>query len=305
MIATIGFFDGVHEGHRYVLSQVKSLAEKRGEKSVVITFRNHPSSLFCPSSQKYLLLSPENKVEKIRECGIDDVVLLEFDKDLASKSAEQFLEILKNQFDVSTLLLGYDNHFGRIDKDEDGKSIKLGFSDYESLGERVGVVILRLKPFPHSINQTPTSSSLIRSLLIEGNLDEANERLGYDYTISGVVIDGFKVGRKLGFPTANIHIDNQQYPKKGVYAAFCKSKMHNEEWMAVVNIGNRPTFNREETNVEVHIINQKVDIYGDTISVKLRKRLRDEVKFSSQEELISQIKVDVESAVNLLKGDVG
>ena len=135
MIATIGFFDGMHEGHRYVISQVTQLAEKRGDGSIVFTFDRHPASLFCPEKAPKLLLTPEEKMDKIAACGVEDVVMFEFDEELASLTKSEFLQILKEDYAVDTLLLGYDNHFGKKEKDSDGNFINPTFDDYVKKGK--------------------------------------------------------------------------------------------------------------------------------------------------------------------------
>lgn len=331
MVATIGFFDGMHEGHRYVISQVMELAEKRGDGSVVLTFDRHPAALFCPDRVPKMLLTPEEKMEKIAACGVEDVVMFEFDEELASLTANEFLQILKEDYGVDTLLLGYDNHFGKKEKDENGNFINPTFEDYVKKGKEEGVRIKLLKEYRseksgnekspnHQIVQSSnatSSSTLIRKLLLDGNLEEANRRLGYRYSLSGKVVSGFQIGRKIGFPTANLKADETKLiPKNGVYAALAEIKSSNHQiaqspnhqiaqssdamLKAIVNIGSRPTFDGNETTVEVHIIDFNEDIYDAEITVQLVARLRDEQKFNSPEELIQQINKDKEAALGLI-----
>lgn len=301
MIATIGFFDGMHEGHRYVISQVMKLAEKRGDGSIVFTFDRHPASLFCPEKAPKLLLTPEEKIEKIAECGVEDVVMFEFDENLADFSVEEFLQLLKEDYNVDTLLLGYDNHFGKKEKDADGNFINLTLEDYIKFGKEAGVRIKRLEVLSNEDNsRETTSSSLIRTLLLDGNLKEANSRLGYNYTLTGKVVTGYQIGRKIGFPTANIEVHDKLIPKNGVYAALAKIGKDENTLKSIVNIGSRPTFNGSETTVEVHIMDFNGDIYNTEITIALVARLRDEQKFDSAEELISQINKDKASALTLL-----
>lgn len=314
MIATIGFFDGMHEGHKFVLSQVLQLAEKRGDGSIVFTFDRHPAALFCPEKAPKLLLTPEEKVQRIVDFGIEDVVMFEFDEELASLTTNEFLQILKEDYAVDTLLLGYDNHFGKKEKDANGNFINPTFDDYVKKGKEEGVRIKLLKEFKSSNQQIAkssnetSSSTLIRSLLLDGNLKEANNRLGYNYTLSGKVVSGFQIGRKIGFPTANIEVQDKLIPKNGVYAAWAEIKPSvqqiaespNAMLKAIVNIGSRPTFNGSETTVEVHIIDFHKDIYDEEITIQLVARLRDEQKFDSPEELITQINKDKATALSLL-----
>lgn len=341
MVATIGFFDGMHEGHRYVISQVMELAERRGDGSIVFTFDRHPAALFCPDRVPKMLLTPEEKMEKIAACGVEDVVMFEFDEELASLTANEFLQILKEDYGVDTLLLGYDNHFGKKEKDKDGNFINPTFDDYVKKGKEEGVRIKQLKEFSsvtdglteertdgQEISQSvspskmmkgrrATSSSLIRELLLNGDLKEANSRLGYCYSLKGKVVNGFQIGRKLGFPTANLKAeDGKLVPKNGVYAAKVLLKKNadcetlglnqqtansaDERLLAVVNIGNRPTFNGNEVTIEAHIIDFEGDIYGENVEIEFFQRLRDEMKFVSPEDLVEQINRDVADALRVL-----
>lgn len=288
----------MHEGHRYVISQVTQLAEKRGDGSIVFTFDRHPASLFCPEKAPKLLLTPEEKMDKIAECGVEDIVMFEFDEELASLTTNEFLQILKEDYAVDTLLLGYDNHFGKKEKDADGNIINPTFDDYVKKGKEEGVKIKRLQAVCSS-NAT-TSSSLIRSLLLDGNLEEANARLGYNYSLTGKVVSGYQIGRKIGFPTANIEVQDKLIPKSGVYAALATIGKNAQKLKAIVNIGSRPTFNGDETTVEVHIIDFEENIYDTEITIELKTRLRDEQKFDSTEELISQINEDKKTALTIL-----
>lgn len=299
MIATIGFFDGMHEGHRFVISQVNELAEKRGDGSIIFTFDRHPAMLFCPEKAPKLLLTPEEKMKKIEECNVEDIVMFEFDEDLASLTTNEFLQILKEDYGVDTLLLGYDNHFGKKEKDAEGNTINPTFDDYVKRGKEEGVNIKRLQEFKRNEGQAiTTSSSLIRTLLLDGNIKEANARLGYNYTLGGKVVSGFQIGRKIGFPTANIEVLDKLIPKNGVYAAYVKIENDEEKLKAIVNIGSRPTFDGHETTVEVHIIDFSNNIYDKKTSIELVSRLRDEKKFNSTQELISQINKDKATAIN-------
>lgn len=301
MIATIGFFDGMHEGHRYVISQVTELAEKRGDGAIIFTFDRHPASLFCPEKAPRLLLTPEEKMQKIDECCVDDIVMFEFDEELASLTTNEFLQILKEDYAVNTLLLGYDNHFGRKEKDAEGNVINPTFDDYVQRGKEEGVRIKRLQEFKGNGDRaTTTSSTLIRDLLLNGNLQEANMRLGYNYMLTGRVVSGYQIGRKIGFPTANIEVPVKVIPKNGVYATYATTAKTAGKLKAIVNIGSRPTFNGNERTIEVHILDFHEDIYDAEISIEFVARLRDEMKFDSPEELILQISKDKAIALEIL-----
>ncbi|MCF0202236.1 MAG: riboflavin biosynthesis protein RibF [Bacteroidaceae bacterium] len=286
-IATIGFFDGMHEGHRYVISQVTGLANQRAVSSVVFTFRNHPASLFSPKCQPKLLSTAEEKEMMLYEMKVGNVVMLDFSKELAATSVEDFLVFIRDGYGVDTLLLGYDNNFGRK-----GEETRVpGY--YESVGEKTGVLVKRLEAYGDS------SSTKIRKLLDDGDVLEANKRLLREYTMCGNVVCGYQVGREIGFPTANISVPPEKLiPKAGVYAAHFT--LDGRQYKSVVNIGTRPTFGRNEIAIEAHVIGFDGDIYNKCVAVGFAVRLRDERKFGSVEDLIDQIKNDVNRAVHLL-----
>ena len=287
MIATIGYFDGMHEGHRYVISHVMQLAEKRGDGSIIFTFDRHPATLFRPDRVPQPLLTPEEKMEKIAACGVDDAVMFEFDADFASITSREFLEIIREDYGVTTLLLGYDNHFGQKETDDDGNTITPTFADYQRMGQETGVNIRLLTP----LSDTPTSSTMIRRLLLDGNITEANSRLGYRYRISGTVVSGEQIGRQIGFPTANINVEGKLIPKSGVYAVEVCCP---EPRKALLNIGSRPTFGGNGNTIEAHILDYNGNLYGNTIAVEFLQRIRDEQHFPTPEELIRQINRDME-----------
>lgn len=276
-VATIGSFDGVHQGHRFMVSQVMEQAKMRGLTSLVVTFSNHPLKVLRPDFQPQLLTLTEEKVELLQETGVDGIALLEFTKELSQLSAREFMQkILKQQLNVEVLIIGYDNHFGH-----DHKS----FEDYVEYGKELGITVLQNTELQADFK---ASSTAVRNALNEGDITTANKVLGYSYYIKGKVINGFHIGRKIGFPTANIEVDaDKLIPKNGVYCV--KALGH----IGMMNIGFRPTLdNGPQRSLEVHLLDFNGDLYGDEIKIEFLHFLREERKFDSIEELQQQLKHD-------------
>lgn len=276
-VATIGSFDGVHQGHRFMVSQVMEQAKMRGLASLVVTFSNHPMKVLRPDFQPQLLTLTEEKVELLQETGVDGIALLEFTKELSQLSAREFMQkILKQQLNVEVLIIGYDNHFGH-----DHKS----FEDYVEYGKELGITVLQNTELQADFK---ASSTVVRNALNEGDITMANKVLGYSYYIKGKVINGFHIGRKIGFPTANIEVDaDKLIPKNGVYCV--KALGH----IGMMNIGFRPTLdNGPQRSLEVHLLDFYGDLYGDEIKIEFLHFLREERKFDSIEELQQQLKHD-------------
>lgn len=281
--ATIGFFDGVHKGHRYIISQLMSEAGVRGMQSAVITFRQHPRQVLQQNYIPKLLTTSVRKESLLLSTGVDRVVMLDFTRELAAMSAREFMAYMRDDLNVRCLLIGYDNRFGH-NRDE-------GFSDYQRYGQELGVDVKSLSAF--SDNGLTVSSSMVRRMLTEGNILGANSCLGYRYTMSGVVVHGYGEGRKLGFPTANISASAEQLvPMRGVYAVKVRIEGFAGEYVGMLSIGNRPTFGEFGDTVEVNILDFSADIYGRTIEVMFAKRMRAEKKFATLDELISQLHED-------------
>jgi len=236
-VATIGFFDGVHRGHCSLLSQVVRQAAQRNRQSTVVTFDIHPRQLVNPDFQPLLLTTLDEKLQLLSRQGIDRVAVLHFDEQMASLSARDFMSVvLSRQLNVDTLVLGYDSRFGH------GRTA--GFADYEAYGRSMGIDVLRATPLL-SDDGTPVSSSLVRNLLLSGNIAQANDALGRRYSLTGNVVDGFHEGRRLGFPTANLALADRQrlVPGRGVYAVWAELTGYSEPMPAMMNIGTRPTYN--------------------------------------------------------------
>ena len=293
-VATIGFFDGVHRGHCSLLSQVVRQAAQRNRQSTVVTFDIHPRQLVNPDFQPLLLTTLDEKLQLLSQQGIDRVAVLHFDEQMASLSARDFMSVvLSRQLNVDTLVLGYDSRFGH------GRTA--GFADYEAYGRSMGIDVLRATP-PLSDDGTPVSSSLVRNLLLSGNIAQANDALGRRYSLTGNVVEGFHEGRRLGFPTANLALADRQrlVPGRGVYAVWAELTGYSEPMPAMMNIGTRPTYNGSSQTLEVHIIGYEGDLYGLDITVTFAERIRSEQPFDSPSALASQLQLDRKACIRIL-----
>ena len=293
-VATIGFFDGVHRGHCSLLSQVVRQAAQRNSQSTVVTFDIHPRQLVNPDFQPLLLTTLDEKLQLLSLQGIDRVALLHFDEQMASLSARDFMSVvLSRQLNVDTLVLGYDSRFGH------GRTA--GFADYEAYGRSMGIDVLRATPLL-SDDGTPVSSSLVRNLLLSGNIAQANDALGRRYSLTGNVVEGFHEGRRLGFPTANLALADRQrlVPGRGVYAVWAELTGYSEPMPAMMNIGTRPTYNGCSQTLEVHIIGYEGDLYGQDVTVTFAERIRSEQPFDSPSALASQLQLDRKACIRIL-----
>jgi len=293
-VVTLGIFDGVHRGHRTLLSKLVARAKGSGGESVVITFSPHPRQVLGHDRNRLSLLTTlDEKTSLLEKEGIDHMIVLEFSKQFSKISACDFVkDILVDKIKTRHLLLGYNHHFGR--KGEG--NFKTIIQCSESFDFKVEQV-QGLKTEEGAI-----SSSIIREALSDGNLDIANRLLGYSYSLSGIVIAGRKIGRAIGFPTANIKVEDPEklIPAKGVYAV--EVIIDDLEFKGMLSIGTNPTVNTDSTatSIEVYIIDFDRDIYGQRIIVRLRKRLRDEIKFDGREALASQMELDKQITIRLL-----
>ena len=310
--ATIGFFDGVHRGHCYVLEQLCQQAKEHGWPSMAITFDRHPRQVVDTAWHPLLLTTLDEKVELLRQTGIDLLVVLPFDEAMARLTAHDFMQqVLKERLGVSLLLTGYDNRFGHRTPDTHE-----GFSDYVRYGQEMGIEVvcgegLQVPPLlsPLTSHLSPhtshISSSLIRRLISEGRVDEAAQCLGRPYNLCGIVEHGFEQGRKMGFPTANMKVDScRLVPADGVYAVsvtlstttLSPHTSHPSPLIGITNIGMRPTFDGHQRSIETHILDFEGDLYGQRIEIAFVARLRDEKHFDSAEELAQQMARDAEEA---------
>lgn len=292
-VATIGSFDGVHRGHQCLLQQVRSLADERGLKAMAITFAVSPKQVLG-SNDVVLLNSAEERLTLLRQAGMDEVPMLEFTHEMAAMSARDFMsQVLREQLGVQVLVIGYDHRFGRGRTD--------GFDDYVRYGHELGIEVVRGEA---CVEQgEAVSSTRIRSCISEGRVSEASHLLGYYYRLCGTVVGGYKVGRKMGFPTANIHVKEgeKMLPADGVYAVFVRIDADGEsKHVGMLNIGHRPTVNNgRERSIEVHILDFEGDLYGKSLCVEFVERLREERTFDSLDALMAQLESDKERVSRL------
>lgn len=296
-VATIGFFDGVHRGHRFLINNVVKEAASRGLQSTVVTFDRHPRQVLGSDFQPRLLSTNEEKMLLLSKTGVERCVMLPFSEQMAQMTACDFMKkILRDRLGVQVLIIGYDNRFGHNRSE--------GFDDYVRYGREMGIEVMSAQSFLlHGIN---VSSSVIRSFLQEGEIEMAENCLGYPYFFTGKVVKGFRVGHELGFPTANIEQDNmlKMIPSPGVYAVKVRIEGTVELKHAMMNIGTRPTFNGTQQTLEVHILNFNDDIYGKMISVAFVHKLRNERQFPSKEALSEQLVKDAQMVEEQFEKDI-
>ena len=299
-VATIGFFDGVHRGHRFLIEQVCRAARERDMASAVVTFPVHPRRVLQTDYRPELLTTCPEKLALLDETDIDRCILLDFTPQLASLSARAFMEMLKRDYHIAALVIGHDHRFGH-NRDE-------GFSDYVRYGQELGIEVLQAQAFYYAATDTEdanaVSSSSIRRFLKEGRVEDAHEGLGYEYFIKGTVINGYRVGHRLGFPTANLKPDSDDklIPADGVYAL--RVSVEGDVYGGMLNIGHRPTLNNgTERSIEVHILDFNKDIYQQPMCISFVRCIRHERKFDSLTELTEQLRKDEKQVRNILSAD--
>ena len=300
MIATTGFFDGVHLGHRLVIERLVSFARERGDESLVVTFWPHPRAVLQDGARELRLLnSLEEKKDLLRGLGVDRVEVLDFTRSFAALTAERYLrEILRDRFGVTTLLMGYDNRLG---------SDRLTADKLCPIADADGIELIELEPFgmgSQGVTEgghrfpdvhpdlTPVSSTKIRKALESGDIASAANMLGYGYSLQGVVVAGNRLGRTIGFPTANMRLYEplKLVPGRGVYVV--EVEVLGKKYRGMTNIGQRPTVGGTFTTIETHILDFDEDIYGLPLRITFLRRLRDEVHFPSLEALKRQLEMD-------------
>lgn len=286
---TIGVFDGVHLGHEEVIKAAVLKARQSRAKSVVITFLNHPASVISPGKVPPQLATLEQKLEFFKRLNVNIVILLKFTSSIASMPPEKFINILVDNICMKGIIVGHDYVFGQKKAGNAELLIKLG--------EKLGFSVLELKPL--KINNIIVSSTVIRKLIQKGDIPAANKLFGRSYIISGKVVHGRKIGKTLGYPTANILPFNQLIPANGVYMV--SVVLNRKKLSGLCNIGYNPTFNKDKRriSIEVYIKDFKGRIYGKKIRLFFLEKIRSERKFSSAEELKHQISIDLKQAFNL------
>ena len=290
-VATVGSFDGIHIGHKQIFYQVKKLATELNLPDVIVTFRQHPRFVVQPGYDMKLLTTIDEKINILDKIGIGALQLLNFDKQMASLDAEDFVRLfLVERLNVKALVVGFNHRIGR------GRG-----GDYEELvklGQKYGFSVHKVNPVLYE--GEPISSSRIRKSLESCQLDDANKMLGYKYFISGQVIEGKKLGKKIGFPTANLQVNKRKLmPCTGVYAVYVE--IDSQTYKGVLNYGRRPTIENDVQPVpEVHIFDFHGNLYGESIKVSLVKYFRKEKKFDTTEQLKKQIQQDILNARSVL-----
>ena len=291
-VITIGTFDGIHKGHLNLLKTVVKRAKETNSRSFVITFDPHPRLIISPEAEIKILTTLNEKLQIFEETGIENVMVVNFNKEFSQMSYEEFIsKFICDKIGVNHIVIGYDHRFG---KNRDGNEIKL-----RKLGEVCGFEVATVASVKNG--GEIVSSTKIRRALLEGRIEKANNLLAKKYSLTGIVIQGAQRGKLLGFPTANIKLEdeNKLVPKRGVYVVSCR--LESGYYYGIMNIGVRPTFEKsDEVIKEVHILNFSKKIYGKKIQVEFLRRLRDEKKYDSKEALVSQIKEDLQNSLKII-----
>ncbi len=289
-VVTTGTFDGVHIGHRKILEQLKRVAQKNNGESVLLTFNPHPRIVLQPDIDLKLINSQPEKIELLKSCGIDHLIIHPFTKEFSRTTSLNFVRnILANTIGAKKLVIGYDHHFGR---NREGS-----FEHLKEFGPVYGFEVEEISA--EDVQNITVSSTKIRKALLEGDLKTANEFLGYSFPLGGQVVEGEKIGHQLGYPTANIAVEENYkiLPAEGVYAVEVLFPAAPEKkFYGMCNIGMRPTFSGKHKTIETHIFNFNRNIYGEQIRLIFKDRLRGEKKFDSLENLKIQLQKDAVQA---------
>ena len=290
MIATTGFFDGVHLGHRLVIERLVSLAHERGDESLAVTFWPHPRAVLQDDARELRLLSSlEEKKALLKGLGINRIEVLDFTRAFAALTARDYLRLLRDRFSVRLLLAGYDNRLG---------SDRLTAPALRPIAEELGMELVELPPLSFQAQPQAEagyleiSSTIIRRALEEGRVEEANSMLGYRYGLRGAVVAGNRLGRTIGFPTANMQLYEplKLVPGRGVYVV--DVEVLGRQFRGMTNIGVRPTVGGTTISIETNILDFDEDIYGLPIQLRFLRRLRDEIHFPSLDALKAQLALD-------------
>ena len=293
-VLTVGTFDGVHAGHKVLINRVLDIAEEKNARSVIVTFDPHPRNIISPGEAGIKLLSSlDERSEMLANLGVDEMVVIPFDRDFSLLTSEEFVRnIIWEKIGVSSFVIGYDHQFGRNREgtietvQEIGR--ELGFQTHVVYKQEVG-------------NKTVSSTAIRKAIHENGDMELAASLLDKHYILNGTVVHGEKRGKKIGFPTANIQPQNAQkvIPKKGVYAVWVRYE--GAFFKGMMNIGERPTFNGDSITLEVHILDFDKDIYGKDVQLQFVKRIREEENFGGLEELKNQLKNDEKEARSVLQ----
>jgi len=288
---SLGMFDGVHKGHQEIIKKLKKHSETHQLESALLTFWPHPRKVLQPEVEIKLLNTLEEKLQLLERFGIQKIFLQEFNDNFRNLSGEDFVkQILLDKLHMKHIVIGYDHHFG---KNKSGN-----FELLEKMASENNFVVEETKAV--LVNELAVSSTKIRNALSEGDIITANEFLGYHYPVSGTVVGGKKIGRTIGYPTANIDVDPiKLLPKKGAYIV--DVELNGQMHKGMLSIGTNPTVNGTKKTTEVYILDFDQDIYGENITVYFRDYLHDEIKFESLEKLIERLDEDKQLTINFFK----
>ena len=287
-VVTIGTFDGVHIGHRKIIFRINEIARQINGESVLLTFFPHPRMVLHPEDSSIKLLNTLNeRIELLKQAGIDHLLIIPFTAEFAETSSEDFIrQVLVEKLGTKKLVIGYDHHFGK-NREGSFMNLKNSASDYGFEVEEIP---------EQDINDVAVSSTKIRKSLLLGDLSTAKQYLGYDFELNGTVVRGDQIGRTIGFPTANIFVGEKYklIPKDGIYAAM--ANINGKQYAGMLYIGNRPTLNETKKVIELNIFDFDQDIYDQNIQVLLKEFIRDDQKFENLEALKAQLGNDEEVA---------
>lgn len=290
-VVTIGTFDGVHIGHRKIIAGIKELAESTGGETVILTFFPHPRMILHPEDESLKLITTiAEKAELLERIGVDHLIITPFSRDFSNQSAESYIrDVLVNKIGTKKIVIGYDHRFG---KDRQG-----GFEDLQRLSPVYGFDVVEIPE--QDINEVAISSTRIRNALLSGDIHLANAFLGYPFFITGKVVRGDQIGRQLGYPTANIVVEEKYklIPCDGIFAVTVI--IADQKYKGMAYIGSRPTVNGLTRNIEVNIFDFNEEIYNQTIRMEFHHYIRGDVKFSSLDELKVQLAQDKVDVLNL------
>ncbi len=283
-VLTLGMFDGIHIGHQAIIRQLNEIAEKENGESVLLTFEPHPRVILGNGDVDLQLLTTlEEKIDLLEKSGLENLILHPFTKEFSELCAEDFVkELLVNGIGIHTVLIGYDHHFG--------KNRQGNFEQLNEFSKKYNFQVVKIEEVKSDGNHI--SSTQIRNALMEGNVEFANEGLGRNYSLTGKVIHGDKLGRTLGFPTANLETERfKLIPGNGVYIV--KAFLKDEVFKGLLSIGTRPTVtNSNEKRAEVYLMDFDREIYGETLKIEVLHKIRDDQKFDSLQDLVKQMNLD-------------
>lgn len=291
-VVTIGTFDGVHFGHRKIIARLKEIAAASGGETVILTFFPHPRMILNPEDESLKLINTINeKAQLLEQLGVDHLIITPFSRDFSNQSPEDYIrDVLVNKIGTKKIVIGYDHHFG---KDRKGS-----FADLLNLGPVYGFEVVEIPE--QDIDEVAVSSTRVRTALLNNDIAQAHAYLGYPFFITGAVIRGDQIGRKIGYPTANIHIAERYklIPGDGIFAV--KVKVNEVEYKGMAYIGQRPTVNGITRNIEVNIFDFDQEIYNQQVRMYFYHYVRGDAKFSSLDELKQQLAKDREDVLALL-----